>query len=827
MAALLCCPAATAAQQGYTISNNRILVQTADHWQGWDIAVGAATIGDDGSVTPRFIRKRVNASLEAPLYDSGSPGGAFAVSNAQDTHLVIDDDRTTFWQPDLDDPADDWWIELRLGRVVVVDSVVLWFVDEGLGEPFLQFEVNGWRRAPPLDPDKYFLLGTEVPAYWTIFRTDRPNKTQRRFQFVPRTTEPANAAFSGDAIERLLIQVTDSERSRLREVSATVYASLPDVARGSTEYYRVSGTGRQTLTTNASYDLLPPEAQGPVRYFQRERPRLAEVQVWTEGDNLNLGQVARGGSNTIESRTSVRGPADISTSVTDGSPSSGPTVGAGSANVTYEEDLGTKFWIETIDLLFDGRVSRLLLDVSDGSLAPDGSLSWKRLDSGFNPGSFFRFRTDPIKIRHFRFQHPTQSGNSQFSLLEVMLYGAGYAAEAVLTSPIIDLGGRKGLNSIEWDALTPEGTWVEITSRTGNTLSEAYIYHDNYDNIVTKERFDRFPEVKKGEIFAYAVAGADFSPWSISYVKSGDEIRSPRTRRYLQLQVRVVADTVSKHGPPAQLYSIRVNMSDLYTDELLSEIWPPHVEHIGEPEPRTFFLRPIFGNSAQGFDLIRVVASSPTHLALVGISVGAERDFKSGVELVIPASEIERIPSGADTLLLRLPQKLRKGVDHVEVRMATTVYSNSASFEVAIRDANYLGAWQMSEVGEVDGRIGETDVAVALSGNRVLSRLRVEPPVVTPNGDAVNDEATILFELSRLLGPKDLTLTVYDLTGRAVRHLRQHRPDSRGDYVVPWDATDDDGAHLPPGIYLIRLAVVAESGRANGTIRTSTICVAY
>ena len=63
--------------------------------------------------------------------------------------------------------------------------------------------------------------------------------------------------------------------------------------------------------------------------------------------------------------------------------------------------------------------------------------------------------------------------------MEAMLYGEGYVAEAVLTSPFIDIGSRKGLVSIEWEAPYPRGTGVEITTRTGNTLSEAYIYHDN------------------------------------------------------------------------------------------------------------------------------------------------------------------------------------------------------------------------------------------------------------------------------------------------------------------------------------------------------------
>ena len=61
-------------------------------------------------------------------------------------------------------------------------------VYEDQGEPFLQFDVLGWRQPPPLSSSKYTLLGTNIARFWSLFRTDRPNKEQRVFEIVEAHT---------------------------------------------------------------------------------------------------------------------------------------------------------------------------------------------------------------------------------------------------------------------------------------------------------------------------------------------------------------------------------------------------------------------------------------------------------------------------------------------------------------------------------------------------------------------------------------------------------------------------------------------------------------
>jgi len=802
---------------GFTIRNNVLRVETGDDWRGWDIAVGAARISEDGTVTPRFHRKRVNVAVEE--------GSAVAASNEHLAHLAFDGDLTTAWEPDLEAPERDWWMQLQLPRVVVVDSVVLHFVDEDLGQAFLQFLVAGWRRHPPLDASRSVILGTEVSAFWEVYRTDRPNRTQRRISFVPRTTEKANNAFLGDALEVLHIQVTDSDGLRLREIAEGSWRTLPEEDRGAIDYYRRSPNGLQTQTTASIHRELAPERQGRVRYFLRERPRLAEVEVWVNGDNLSHNAIKRGARNTILSRGREY---DIYSVVTDGNPTSGPSFSSGV--ISYFLDLGTRFWVDELDLLTDypsGGAVQFSVDLSDGTLAPDGSVQWTRDAMSDNvAANFRRYVIAPTRVRYLRFR---AGSSAPISLTEVMLYGEGYVAEALVTSPMIELGGRRGLVTIEWDTRTPAGTRVDIQTRTGNTIADSLVYFDNVGNIVTEERYTRrLPRVKKGGIIVHKVPGPGFSSWSHPYVESGEEIRSPRTEKFLQIRARVLADTTSKYGPPAELSAIRIHLADLYTDEIMGEIHPTRSQRVGVPEPRTYYLRPSYSNSDQGFDQIRIVATAPTTLAVIDVAAGSEADFRNGTPMLFIGSQIQRHTSGLDTLILQVPRMLRRDVERVEIRLQSTMYGHVAAFDAAIRASDAEGSWQLVEVGEAVADVAsETNVVIAVEDNRLLSPLRIEPVLLTPNGDGINDEAIFHFEVSRATGPKDVTFQIYALGGHRVRQLSRSRLDARGSYQVTWDGRDDGGDPVPPGTYLVSVEVDAESNRAEATVRLATVSIAY
>ena len=45
------------------------------------------------------------------------------------------------------------------------------------------------------------------------------------------------------------------------------------------------------------YENLPAEKRGPILYYTKEVPRIAEVQVWARGDNYSLQPEKRGGAS--------------------------------------------------------------------------------------------------------------------------------------------------------------------------------------------------------------------------------------------------------------------------------------------------------------------------------------------------------------------------------------------------------------------------------------------------------------------------------------------------------------------------------------------------
>ena len=66
--------------------------------------------------------------------------------------------------------------------------------------------------------------------------------------------------------------------------------------QGLIEYRKRQIDGREIVVKREVYEVLQPEQQGGVHYFRRERPRLAELEVWTDGDDLAGGSLRRSGS---------------------------------------------------------------------------------------------------------------------------------------------------------------------------------------------------------------------------------------------------------------------------------------------------------------------------------------------------------------------------------------------------------------------------------------------------------------------------------------------------------------------------------------------------
>ena len=124
-------------------------VNTKAQWETWTFPVGTIDFHDDGSIKPVRFEQPFNAAPSAPLFfhelkAGEQQGGVWkAGANTADAASIIDDDPTTYWQPSQDDPVDNWWIEIDLGRMVAVTEVRLHFPDEEGARPMRSFRVFG------------------------------------------------------------------------------------------------------------------------------------------------------------------------------------------------------------------------------------------------------------------------------------------------------------------------------------------------------------------------------------------------------------------------------------------------------------------------------------------------------------------------------------------------------------------------------------------------------------------------------------------------------------------------------------------------------------
>jgi len=855
---LTLCPLATTAQQGHIITDNEILIDRRSLWEGWTVAGGTVEISPGGTVRPRFIRKNINAALDAPRFSSeDAQGGTIAGSNARDGRLIIDGDMSTTWGPDSNDSLGDWWIELNLGRIVVVQKIVLRFAAEGEGDPFLQFQVRGWRSPPSRLASEAFLSGTDIPKFWEIGRTHSPNKTQRVFELFPdfraqnavgspESQISTNDLFTGDPLERIQIVITDSDFDRAAEITSEAeYFALGDDEQGAVVHYRQEPSGRETEIPKEEYEAIDPQRRGRIRYYRREVPRLAEIEVWTAGDNLTLGLLDRGGFITVESNNGV--VKNIGSTASDGRYSTGYTgnIFGGFIYDTFVH-LGALYWIDTLHFLNDGKsgFEHMALDVSDGTRAPNGSIQWTRVvgsvadvaslrRSGIESPKFREFRIEPTRVRYIRapFGTPvdlggqTRTGLRFISLTELLIYGEGYVSEVELTSDLIQMGDSKNLISIEWKADTPPGTIVQLRTRSGNTLEEIPVHHDSDGLVITAAKYNRLPAAKQGEITTLFQTGGDWSTWSTPYIASGADIASPSPRRYLEIRA-----TLSSERPDvaASLSSIVVNLGDPVADRLTAEIWPIEIDSLGRPRELSLFIRPAFATSGQGFDELRIEASGRADLELIEALAGSDGDFRNGDATIFPVSDLEVMESAASTVWFRLPAALSRGIDLVEVRFRATTFSTSTSFVTSGQDSDAPGLWQRVDAGDATNLVNsQTTTVLAIGGNRVIRDLTASTEVLTPNGDGVNDEMVFHFSVTRISAEQAVTLRIYDLAGAVVSALSERRADPRGSYAMEWTGADASGALVPPGIYIARLEVDVQSETASATSAQRIVHVAY
>ena len=873
-------------------SARQIVTDTGEQWERWQFPEGTVKISAEGARPKRwtmdanaadsivyFLRERPpdhlagKAPEEITLLDAVEAG-----SNREDVLNILDPDPATYWEPaPLPEGADipsRWWFTLDLGRVVILDRIVLRFVDEALGDPFLLFDVLTSDGQKPVSA-----VTGETLEFLPVLQLLAPNTTQRVFEIdfsdVPKDARTLVARY-------VQVVVRGSRLDRGHEIDAGEYELLPEEDRGAVEFVKRLSDGQLLVVPEENYRRLPEERQGPIRYYRRERPRLAELEIWEEGEDLARRLLDRGGS--ITSEPAIGDPA---THMFDGdvlttyklNPRGGGAETLESLLMSDREvvaDLGSFFWINSLQFIMNlrGRLvgftfGNFQLDFSDGSRDVNDNPRWvtgKRIEQRIKMGgsTYIRNLDDlhrsgvqaerhifaaPILARYFRLAYEidedwvrTGDASSEYPIAELRMFSEGFQPRVSLESPMIDPRGTRTLTSIEWEADTPPGTSVFLETRTSSSKSVVKHYFNGLGDPVTEEVYEtslkdpsKYIPLKntKGEIISEEILGSDASDWSEPYLESGSRITSPSPRAFVQIRATVLSDTPEA---AATLRSVHLNYAEPLADRFVGEVTPARVESLAVVQPFSLYLRPEFGRRNPGFDGILLTA--PDGMSLEGLTrvlAGAEQDLIEGGDLSdFVIADAVQLDTAEDSLLVTFPL-IEPDADIEVLRLDFTgrLFSIGGLVQAFARFAgNGDGepVWQQVDGGDAaDGVDSNRLLVVGVQQHRRLMTAFDLPAAFTPNGDGVNDEAVLRFAVVLVGAGRSVEVTVFDLSGRMVRTLRPPREVGAGEYEMKWDGADEAGRRVPPGVYALRFHVEADVEGADLDERDiiRTVAVAY
>ncbi len=755
--------------KGHRVTNSRIIVETAEHWRSWQLPIHAVDVLPEGGVRPHRSRQRYNIlddqdTFTRPLNDFrrkknqhailnidstftldvkgnvltdrkgnplhtyfARPGISRVGSNPRAARNILDGDPSTYWEPDRNDPLDDWWIEVDLGRVVAVDEILLHFVGEELGDPFLSFRVL-------IAPDQEAILEeVDEVDLDRVGGTQAPNRDQRDFSFALRQPD-SSPSWRGRLVQTIRIVVTDTRAGRGTEVDEEQWLALNPSDRGDILYFVKDQQGfeerldqsRLEEPVEIFYDNLPPERQGAKKFFIRERPRLADIEVWGFGDNISPGIVKGGGSLFLSGENFSPGPGfdgDYNTNFLHLVWS--PLIERGVLTV----DMGASFFLDAIAVSTSGRrrfIDGYIMRGSDGSRDSSGRLKWHRISSREREdNSVDRYEHlldtyDGIELRFLEMTvvsvDPRRRGgyNTGADIGEYQIFSQGYPAEVVLTSDLIELPATRNFGRITYESEVPPGTSLKIRTRSGDLLGKIIRYFDKSGTELTFDAWNSLLNSYKGPVDTSFVPASGWSPYSRPYQQSGDRVTSPGLRRFMQIQVKL---ETTDRNIAAAINSIDIELVKPVASNIVAELWPSAVKVLGRIDTFEVFVQSQFIESpatsrSVGFNeiLLAMPPSQEMQLLEVGIqnsTVGAERIFSPLGDPTLFAngdgSQIELLSPSSDSLWIRLPESLNALVDAPRIYNRRTSKGDQVPVTadgLPLTDAAY-GLLEVEEQGDI------------------------------------------------------------------------------------------------------------------------------
>ena len=367
---------------------------------------------------------------------------------------------------------------------------------------------------------------------------------------------------------------------------------------------------------------------------------------------------------------------------------------------------------------------------------------------------------------------------------------------------------------------------------------------------LTLSDYNRLGEGDRGELQDDQV---NWSPWSAPYPvtsrgEGGTPVLSPGPRRYFQFRLDFTSDDVAAATGVEQL---GFEMSPALAGGIVAEIQPRDIR-AGESTNFTYGVRAEMTAANPGFDRFEVMTGSRVDgIQRVQVvddngDVVQFEEFPALDGLTLPYTKggfsIDKVD--AQSFVVGFPEVAEDGhglriqFTASALRFGQT-FSGSAS-RAAASDSEQLDELAQLAVPGNAGALGPDDVDVRLPGTedltavdnslsvrvnlggRFVGGVHASPPAFTPNGDGVNEMASIEFQVFRLGLPAPLRVEIYDLGGRLCATVLDGVRAS-GQFSEDWDGRDASGELVAPGIYLVNVVLDTDVSTETSTGLVSVV----
>jgi hypothetical protein len=403
--------------------------------------------------------------------------------------------------------------------------------------------------------------------------------------------------------------------------------------------------------------------------------------------------------------------------------------------------------------------------------------------------------------REARFVEIHTTGVQPWELAEIEIYGDGTVPVGQFQS--VPLPARHAFPV--WGRVRFEGgdvTGLPMVMQTRTGPDRTPILYFRYTGVgddveqIPAGVWGALPEEEQGPV----EPNPEWSAWT---TVSGGFIRSTGLHRYIQIRLRfsepgtIIRRLILEYAQPALV------------ERLQAEVHPRLVTPGEEDEFTLSVLSHTITTNREvvsGFRQLEVLTTA----AVAAI----DRVLIDDVEVPFAA----RIRAG-EGFTVNLGQRITQDGTFLQIVFRASLFRDATRFETRVSERRVSSGrlesvYQTAEAGDIDIDSPGGELVVRLVTNEdleIVGRVLTSSPILTPNGDAINDVTTIGFSLFKLTRPTMATVEIFDLGGRQLRQLlREELGD--GHHEILWDGTDAFGRVVGPGGYIYRVSLDGDDG---------------